>query len=201
MALQTVSSRSGHSALPIMIPSAGIESDAWSNWGNAVLAPLVRSLLPPDEAGDVLRGVYTTAFHAKLMERLEGIRNAATANATSQHGGALQPWRLKRVTSFIDQNIDSTLSLDCLAQAAGLSRMHFAALFRKATGLRPHDYVVRRRIEIAQQLLSGSPTPIVAIALTVGFQSQAHFTTVFKRVLGITPHRWRLMRLAEAPAG
>lgn len=200
MALHTVSSSSGHTARPIMIPSADVKSEDGSRWDNAVLAPLVRSLLPPDEASDVLRGVYTIAFHAKLMERLEQIRNAADANVTSRHGGALQPWRLKRVTSFIDHNIDSPLSLDCLAQAAGLSRMHFAALFRKATGLRPHDYVVRRRIEIAQQLLSGSQTPIVAIALTVGFQSQAHFTTVFKRVLGITPHRWRQMRQAEAPA-
>jgi AraC-like DNA-binding protein len=144
--------------------------------------------------------VYTIAFHAKLMERLERIRNVADANMAARHGGALQAWRLKRVTSFIDQNIDSALSLDCLSQAAGLSRMHFAALFRKATGLRPHDYVVRRRIEIAQRLLSGSQMPIVAIALEVGFQSQAHFTTVFKRVLGITPHRWRQMSEAEGPA-
>ena len=75
--------------------------------------------------------------------------------------------------------------------------MHFASLFRKATGLRPHDYVVRRRVEQAQVLLSESPTPIVDIALNVGFQSQSHFTTVFKRVLGITPHRWRQLRQAD----
>jgi AraC-like DNA-binding protein len=37
-------------------------------------------------------------------------------------------------------------------------------------------------------------TPIVEIALRVGFQTQAHFTTVFKRVTGFTPQRWRFMR-------
>jgi AraC-like DNA-binding protein len=70
--------------------------------------------------------------------------------------------------------------------------MHFAAVFRRATGLRPHEFVTKRRIARARQLLSGSHMPIVDIALSVGFQSQAHFTTVFKRAVGTTPHRWRL---------
>jgi transcriptional regulator GlxA family with amidase domain len=180
-----------------MMSSAERDPGNRASWDEAVLAPLVRSLLPPDEANDVLRGVYTIAFQSKLMERLERIRNSTAANVTSQQGATLQAWRLKRVTSFVDQNLDSTLSLDCLARVAGLSRMHFAALFRKTTGLRPHDFVVRRRIDIAQQLLAKSQTPIVEIALAVGFQSQAHFTTVFKRVLGVTPHLWRQMSRGE----
>jgi AraC family transcriptional regulator len=60
-----------------------------------------------------------------------------------------------------------------------------------ATGTRPHDYVLRRRIERAQDLLRNSETGLVDIALGVGFQSQSHFTTVFKRFVGETPHRWR----------
>jgi AraC-like DNA-binding protein len=69
--------------------------------------------------------------------------------------------------------------------------MYFAAQFREATGLRPHDYVIRRRISLAKELLAGSDRSIVDTALSVGFQTQAHFTTVFKRVEGSTPHRWR----------
>jgi transcriptional regulator GlxA family with amidase domain len=164
------------------------------------LEPLVRSLLPPEDADDVLRGFYTSAFHAKLLQRLEQMRIAPATCGTARNAAALQAWRLKRVTSYIDQNIDQSLSLECLARAAGLSRMHFASLFRKATGSRPHDYVVRRRVERAQQLLAGSPAPIVEIALTVGFQSQSHFTTVFKRVLGITPHRWRQLQMEDLAA-
>jgi AraC-like DNA-binding protein len=157
------------------------------------LESLVRSLLPPDEAGQVLRGYYTSAFHAKLLQRLGQLRNETVAENGTRQPLPLPQWRLKRVAAFVDNNIDQPLLLSCLAQASGLSRMHFAALFRRATGLRPHDYVTLRRIEHAKQLLTQSNAPIVQVALSVGFQSQAHFTTVFKRVAGTTPHRWRLL--------
>jgi transcriptional regulator GlxA family with amidase domain len=69
--------------------------------------------------------------------------------------------------------------------------MHFAAQFRAATGLRPHEYMLRIRIEKAQAMLATSAMPIVEVALTCGFASQAHFTTAFRRVAGLTPNRWR----------
>jgi AraC family transcriptional regulator len=200
MTLQTVDSNFGHSATPSLLNSADGEPVARDVYKDTLLEPLVRSLLPPEDADDVLRGFYTSAFHAMLLQRLEQMRIATATCGTSRNAATLQAWRLKRVTVYIDQNIDQPLSLDCLARAAGLSRMHFASLFRKATGLRPHDYVVRRRVERAQQLLSGSPDPIVEIALAVGFQSQSHFTTVFKRVFGITPHLWRQLQAEDLAA-
>jgi AraC-like DNA-binding protein len=69
--------------------------------------------------------------------------------------------------------------------------MHFAAQFRAATGFRPHEYLLRRRIQRAEELLRLSTMTLVDIALTVGFQTQAHFTTVFKRFVGDTPYQWR----------
>ena len=78
-----------------------------------------------------------------------------------------------------------------IAAATGLSRMHFAAQFRAATGLAPHEFVLRRRIARAQELLSAPSATLVDVALSVGFQTQAHFTTVFKRIVGQTPMRWR----------
>jgi AraC-like DNA-binding protein len=70
----------------------------------------------------------------------------------------------------------------------GLTRMHFAAKFRRATGLRPHEYLLRRRIEHAHQLLLSSEHNVFDVALSRGFRSQAHFTTVFKRFVGETPY-------------
>jgi AraC-like DNA-binding protein len=106
-----------------------------------------------------------------------------------QHG--LVKWRLKRVQALIEEQLSEHLSLADLARCAGLSRMHFAAQFRAATGMRPHDYLVRRRIQRAQELLLATTMPLVEVALSVGFQTQAHFTTVFRRFLGETPGRWR----------
>ena len=104
---------------------------------------------------------------------------------------ALPRWRLKRAIEFIEANLDSPMALADVAGAAGLSRMHFAAQFRAATGVRPHEFVLRRRIEKAQNLLDNTDLPIVELALATGFSSQAHFTVVFKRFSGLTPRRWR----------
>jgi AraC family transcriptional regulator len=105
------------------------------------------------------------------------------------HG--LQRWRLKRVLDHIQGHFGDKMPLSDLAAVAGLSRMHFAAQFRVATGLRPHEYIVRYRIQRAKDLLLSRGMPIVEIAMAVGFQSQAHFTTTFRRFVGHTPSRWR----------
>jgi AraC-like DNA-binding protein len=52
--------------------------------------------------------------------------------------------------------------------------------------------MLRRRIERAQEMLAASKTPLVEIALSVGFQSQSHFTTVFSKFVGTSPRVWRL---------
>ncbi len=200
MTLHAMESEISAQIIPFSISSGVGVADNGFLTNDPLLERLVHSLLPPDEAAKVLRGYYTDAFHAKMLQRLGYIRNATVGQDRSRQQLSLPEWRFKRVASFIESNMDQPLSLACLARAAGLSRMHFASLFRRATGLRPHDYVTQQRIVRAKQLLSESPVPIVQVALSVGFQSQAHFTTVFKRVVGVTPHRWRLMREPEALA-
>ncbi len=111
----------------------------------------------------------------------------------------LAPWRLRRVTEFVEAHLDQKMSLTDVASASGLSRMHFAALFKASTGLRPSEYVQRRRIEHAQAKLANSAMPVVDVALSVGFQSQAHFSTVFKRLVGETPLRWRQHQRVQNP--
>jgi AraC family transcriptional regulator len=107
---------------------------------------------------------------------------------------ALQKWRLKRVVEYVDDHLSAKITLSDLAAVAGLSRMHFASQFRMATGIRPHEFVLRRRIGRAEELLKDTTMSIVEIALAVGFQTQAHLTTVFKRFSGCSPGRWRAIR-------
>lgn len=108
-----------------------------------------------------------------------------------QKVSALAKWRLKKAADYVEAHLDESIRLADLARAVGLTRMHFAAQFRAATGLRPHEFMLRKRVERAKTLLSTSNAPLVDVALNVGFQTQAHFTTVFKRFAGETPLRWR----------
>jgi len=100
-------------------------------------------------------------------------------------------WRLKRAIDYVEARLDKTVTLADFAASAGLTRMHFAAQFRAATGLRPHEYLLRRRIERAEEMLVGTDMSLVDIAIALGFQTQAHFTTVFKRYTGQPPRVWR----------
>lgn len=113
------------------------------------------------------------------------------STATRRPPTPLQKWRLKRVLEYVDRHLGGPIKLPDLAVAAGLTRMHFAAQFRAAVGVRPHHYVLRRRIDRACELMRDPELTLVEVALSVGFQTQAHFTTVFRRIVGETPLRWR----------
>lgn len=110
---------------------------------------------------------------------------------------ALQLWRLKRAVVFIEAHLGEQVTLLDLATYTGLSPMHFASQFRAATGVRPHEYVMRRKIEEAQLLLLISRRTLIDIATSFGFLTQSHFTTVFKRFVGLPPLRWQQNRLRQ----
>jgi len=107
---------------------------------------------------------------------------------------SLELWRLQRVVVYIEAHLADPMTLLELSKVAGFSPMHFAGQFRASTGIRPHEYVLRRKVEEAQMLLITSNTSIVDLALNFGFLSQAHFTTVFKRFAGSPPSRWQHVR-------
>ena len=151
-----------------------------------VIERLAWLLLKSSDHQTCTSGLYIDGIAIAIVARL---LDACRAGRTSRNG--LVKWRLKRVQDFIEAELSEPLSLADLARCAGLSRMHFAAQFRAATGMRPHEYVVRRRIQRAQEMLLTTAEPLVEVALSVGFQPQAHFTTVFRRLLGETPGRWR----------
>lgn len=113
----------------------------------------------------------------------------------------LVAWRLKRVLSFMEEHYWEPVTLAEMARVAGLSRMHFAAQFRISTGAKPHEYLLRLRVERAQKLMMESDEPLAQVAFSVGFQTQAHFTTVFRRFAATTPHRWRSEQMARPPRG
>jgi len=151
---------------------------------------LVQALVALDGVEKDLVALYVEALCLAILTRLLSMHCNRDLPAASRRMAPFPKWRLKRVVDYVDAHLASRITLADLAGAAGRTRMHFAAQFRVATGTRPHDFLLRRRIERAQELLHDSSLALAGIALCVGFQNQAHFTTVFKRFTGATPHRW-----------
>jgi AraC family transcriptional regulator len=118
--------------------------------------------------------------------------------------GALVAWQKRRLTAYIDAHLTESIRVADLANLLDLSESHFSRAFRCTFGISAHDYVTRRRIEVAQSLMLRSPEPLCAIALRCGLCDQAHFTRVFRRIVGETPCVWRRARWGEVenwPAG
>ena len=116
--------------------------------------------------------------------------------------GTLPLSRLRRVTDYIQEHIDQELTLSQLGAVVCMSPFHFARLFQRTTGMPPHRFVVRARIDRALALLTVHESSIGGIARAVGFRTPSHFSTVFRRITGITPRAYRIAygRRAE-PAG
>ena len=63
--------------------------------------------------------------------------------------------------------------------------------FKESTGLSPHQFILRRRVERALQMLKEKRTNLADIAYDLGFSSQGHFTTVFSKIVGVSPSSYR----------
>jgi AraC family transcriptional regulator len=118
---------------------------------------------------------------------------------TARHGpratrgelGTLPLASLRRVTEHIREHLDQDLTLAQLGAVVYMSPYHFAHLFQRSTGVSPHRFVVRTRIDRAVTLLSDPDLSIAQISRVVGFRTPSHFSTVFRRITSATPRAYR----------
>jgi AraC-like DNA-binding protein len=101
------------------------------------------------------------------------------------------PYKLRRTIAYIKAHLAQELSLVTLAAVEKTSPAHFARLFKYATGLAPHQYVIVCRIEEAKRLLAETEEALIAVGLQVGCADQSHFTALFHKHVGMTPKAYR----------
>ena len=101
--------------------------------------------------------------------------------------GGLAPARANRICEYIDSHLQENIALEVLAEMAQLSVHHFARAFRQSLGVPPHNYIVQRRVEHAQQLLRNTDLPLSEIAIDAGFTDQSHLARHFRTIIGVSP--------------
>lgn len=99
--------------------------------------------------------------------------------------------RLRTSVDYIRDHLDDDLSLKELAGRVQMSTYQFVRMFREGTGVPPHQYILRERVEMAKKMLADRNAPIVDIAAQLRFADQSHFGAVFKRLVGVTPSAFR----------
>jgi AraC-like DNA-binding protein len=110
------------------------------------------------------------------------------------YGGGLRQGSLRRVLEHLQAHLDQELPVTALAAIAQLSPSYFSRLFKLSTGLSPHQYLLRQRIECARELLADPGRRVAEVSYELGFPSQSHFTTVFRTLVGVTPRAYQRHR-------
>jgi AraC family transcriptional regulator len=120
--------------------------------------------------------------------------NSVSKVETHVARGGLPAWQTRRVFAHVEANLCRRIPIRELARLLDLSASHFCRAFKCTFGISPRDYVLRRRIEVAQGLMLTTSEPLSSIAVRCGMCDQAHFTRSFRRIVGETPYMWRRSR-------
>lgn len=95
------------------------------------------------------------------------------------------------VIEYIKKNFEMKLTVDEIADYAGLSKYHFLREFKKYTGYTLTNYINIIRCEYAKELLNNSSSEIKSIAISCGFNTTSYFTDTFKKITGMLPSEYR----------
>lgn len=99
--------------------------------------------------------------------------------------------RIASVLEWIQQNMDKSITVEELAVKACLTKSYLIRYFRQTIGITPLQYVIRKKIQHAQNLLLGSEMSVAEVAEAVGFDDSSYFIRLFRKNLGLTPLEYR----------
>ena len=133
--------------------------------------------------------LYGESFGTSLAVHL--VKNYSIVIPKSNYYEAFSERKQTEVLDFIEAHLDTDIKLEDLAHIAGISKFYFCRLFKQTMQIPPHQYIIRRRIERAKQLLKHSDMTTVEIALECGFAHQSHLSRHFRSIVGISPQKFR----------
>jgi AraC family transcriptional regulator len=136
--------------------------------------------------GSLLAESFANVLAVHLIRHITGHRrHKALADSV------LPRHKLHTVVEYIMEHLAGRPTLEQMAAVVHLSPYHFARQFKAATGLAPHQYVIARRVQRAQELLrTDRGAALAEVAFRSGFANQSHFCFHFKRIVGVTPRQF-----------
>lgn len=155
-------------------------------FGSSLCKQILSQLyVPPSNERDIYVGALIEALKAHML------RGPAVPAAPDFPIAAFSSYRIHQVMNAVLEHPEAEHSLEQMAARARITPSHFCRVFKRATGMSPHQYVLKARVERAQTLLMQSDASMMTIAEMLGFTSQAHFARAFHRHVGEPPSTFR----------
>ncbi|KEF43320.1 MAG: hypothetical protein ER33_00825 [Cyanobium sp. CACIAM 14] len=180
---------------------------------NPLISSLPRLLpVPAGGAGEALRPLLTQAMAAVeagqagasaaldrlgellLVEAVRGYLSALPEQAMAGWLAALRDGPLARALTALHADPAREWSVEALAAEAALSRSAFHERFTAVVGVPPMQYLTHWRLQEASRRLLETDDSVTAVALEVGYGSEAAFSRAFRRLTGSPPAQWRRQR-------
>lgn len=159
-----------------------------------------------DESAEFRGGLITHLahrLHGEFLMRddvaplaIESILLGIVAEAARRHEHAVDckpPRWLEHAREFLDAHFTTHVTLEAVAEVAGVHPVHLARVFRNCYRCTMGDYLRRLRVEFASRTIANSELSLSQVALAAGFSDQSHFTRLFRQHTGMTPAQYRLL--------
>ncbi len=156
---------------------------------------LAQELQGPAGLDNLFAETATQLLAAQLLRR-----HCAFVHELPAHRGKLPAERLRQLRDYVQAHLREPIRLEELAALVFLSPYHFCRVFKRTTGLTPHQFVIQQRLERAVALLRCSGLNVSQVAESVGYASPTHFAQLLMRHTGRLPTEYLKERPNWRPA-
>ena len=149
---------------------------------------LTRSMVAEAEEHGTAARMYVESAAVVLAQRLLSLNNRSIAPAPRP---GLDPAVLRRAKDFLHDEMSRNPGVTELSASVGMNVDHFSRMFKRSTGLAPHQYLGNIRLEHAKRLLAEGSAPIIEIAYEIGYANPSQFSAFFRKRTGLSPTEFR----------
>jgi AraC family transcriptional regulator len=153
-----------------------------------VCRELSLSMVAEARAHGAAARMYVESAAIVLAQRLLSLRGRPAVPAPRP---GLPPAVLRRAKEFLYDQMDRNPGVTELSSAVGMNVDHFSRMFKRSTGLAPHQYLGNIRLERAKRLLVEGRAPIIEIAYEIGYANPSQFSAFFRKRTGLSPKEFR----------
>lgn len=158
----------------------------------AKIRPLLAELFALQDTPGSSYVAFDCVVTELVLELLSQVENTMSGRIRSAAATGYYPRSFARAKKIMHELLpDETASLERIASLAGLSKFHFARLFKRCTGLSPMQYYNRLKIDFVKDQLQHTDAAITDIAYKMGYSDISTFEKSFKKLSGLSPSQYR----------
>lgn len=123
------------------------------------------------------------------IERMEKLIDSKLMETTQEE--KLYSIQVREALQYMDKHLHGPITLRSMANHLHMNASYFSVLFKEQTGLTFSEYLTRRRVQRAKELLANTQLTIAEIAEQVGYQTAKYFVKVFRTIEAVSPGQYR----------